>query len=249
MESDLVASIAAQQDTHWFFQAKRSYFKALGGGIRKDKSRTITADVGCGTGAMTGFLSKFGRVVGIDASELSLSYSSAAKVKPDLLIRGAVDRLPLKDSSVDLVCLSDVLYHENVKDDQAVINECARVLKPGGRILISDSAFNLLKSSHDSSAHAARRYTKKDIMDKLTKAGLTVERATYAYMSLFPLVFAVRFIRNRFVNNTGEKPGNDFKRAPWVLNSMAKAVFCVESWVMSILDLPVGISVMAVAKK
>lgn len=57
---------------------------------------------------------------------------------PDAEIFNSLDkdnRLPLKDESIDIVCLLDVLEH--VPDESAVLSEIYRVLKPGGRLLLS----------------------------------------------------------------------------------------------------------------
>ena len=50
--------------------------------------------------------------------------------------RGDLERLPIRDASVDVALFSQALHH--AADPQAALNEAARILTPGGRVLILD---------------------------------------------------------------------------------------------------------------
>jgi len=247
MDDVLYKEIYENQGTHWFFLAKKRFFSVLLGNMPGAGS---VVDVGCGTGALITYLGVFGKVTAVDISPVALSYAGEViKDNTAKLVYGEGSHLPLKDGSAGLVCLSDVLYHKNVENDTRVIAECYRVLRPGGVFIMSDSAFKILSGGHDAVAHAARRYTRRDIRTKLETAGFTVKRDSYTYMTLFPLlVFAVRMIK-RVMRHTGKAEAAEFKRASKFVNGFLSIVLWVEAQILRVTDLPFGVSVMAVAVK
>ncbi|MDN3355663.1 class I SAM-dependent methyltransferase [Actinomadura sp. DC4] len=95
----------------------------------------VIVDVGCGDGAATGLVHRLGHtVIGIDWSVMALRHAQEQGL---LLIRGAIDApgLPLADGSVDVVILSEVIEH--IVDTDSAIDEIHRILRPGGRLLLS----------------------------------------------------------------------------------------------------------------
>ncbi len=99
----------------------------------------VVGDLGCGTGQLTEALGPFVRkVVGVDESATMLAAArrrleSAANVE---LHEGALEALPLEERSLDAAVLSLVLHHAVEPVD--VLREAARVLRPGGRLLVID---------------------------------------------------------------------------------------------------------------
>ncbi len=94
------------------------------------------ADVACGTGRVTAILGELGhRVTAIDPSEAMLE-RARDKGLPATFVTGSFDPLPLEDGSVDLVTCALALTH--VTDLGPPLREFARVLRPGGRALLSD---------------------------------------------------------------------------------------------------------------
>jgi SAM-dependent methyltransferase len=89
--------------------------------------------------------------------------------RPDVFADGA--RLPFRDASFDTVVLLEVLEH--VADAPAVLDEIARVLKPGGRLLLS---VPFLYPLHDA-PHDYRRYTAPGLEAAIGRSGLVATRA------------------------------------------------------------------------
>ena len=95
----------------------------------------VIVDVGCGDGAATGLVRRLGHpVVGVDWSMMALRHARRHDL---LLVRGGLDApgLPFADASVDLVIFSEVIEH--IVDTDSAVDELHRVLRPGGRLLVS----------------------------------------------------------------------------------------------------------------
>lgn len=248
MEEYLYKAIYEHQKGHWFFDSKINFFKILLGENLKGKKGLKVVDLGCGTGALLEYLSGYGRVVGIELSTIALSYAKkAAKgVNVDFMMSMG-DRLALKDDSVDLICLSDVLSQETV-DVKKVLDECYRVLKKDGFILISDPAIGFLKGEHDSAAHVNHRFARKEVCDNLTRSNFYVSSISYAFVFLFPVVLLMRLIK-KISHNDNQKPRADFHGTPKLLNSAVKTIFAIEGFFLRFINMPLGVSIMAVGIK
>jgi SAM-dependent methyltransferase len=93
-------------------------------------------DAGCGTGRHAAFLAGKGHeVVGIDSSSEMLALA-AVKVPTARLELAELERIPLPDDSVDAVVCGLVLSH--ARDIRPGVTELARVLRPGGRLIVSN---------------------------------------------------------------------------------------------------------------
>jgi SAM-dependent methyltransferase len=96
----------------------------------------VALDAACGTGRHTAYLRDRGhRVIGIDGSEAMLEKARARVPEADLKI-GSLQALPLDASSVDLAVCALALTHS--RDIAPAIAELGRVLRPGGRLVVSD---------------------------------------------------------------------------------------------------------------
>jgi ubiquinone/menaquinone biosynthesis C-methylase UbiE len=96
----------------------------------------IALDAACGTGRHSATLHRLGhRVIGVDASEAMLAKARAKAHEADFRL-GRLEQLPVDDASVDLAVCSLALTH--VAELTRPVVELARVLRPGGRLVISD---------------------------------------------------------------------------------------------------------------
>ena len=92
----------------------------------------VLVDLACGGGLMAPHVARLGyRHVGIDIGEASIRVAAAHGVVP---VVGSVLSVPLADGCADVVVAGEILEH--VEDDVAVLAECARLLRPGGTLVI-----------------------------------------------------------------------------------------------------------------
>ncbi len=99
------------------------------------------ADLGCGEGYLTLEASRWAsRVVAVDRSSAVLrrarALASRRRARNVIWKRGELEKLPLRDASVDVALLSQALHHAS--DPDAALREAVRILAPGGRLLLLD---------------------------------------------------------------------------------------------------------------
>lgn len=96
-------------------------------------------DVGCGTGIqLAGYQRARCRVSGIDASPAMLAVARRRLGDEASLRLGDATRLPYPDQAFDLVLASTVLHEMSAGARAAALGEISRVLRPGGRVLLTD---------------------------------------------------------------------------------------------------------------
>ncbi|MDQ3991468.1 MAG: class I SAM-dependent methyltransferase, partial [Actinomycetota bacterium] len=114
------------------------------------------------------------RVQGSHFADISAAAVAALRARGGIAHRYAGGPLPLPDESADLVCAFEVLEH--VQDDEALLREVARVLRPGGLFVFSVPLHMALWTSLDRIAAHVRRYEPGDLRALLGRARLDVER-------------------------------------------------------------------------
>ena len=95
--------------------------------------------VGGGTGGVSARIAGAVRAVIVLEPNAALIERGRSRFRRSHFARGDGTRLPVRDASVDVVLLVEVLHH--IPDADAVLGEAARVLRPGGRILIEEVEF------------------------------------------------------------------------------------------------------------
>ena len=106
------------------------------------------------------------------------------------LVRADATSLPFPSEQFDIVTSFDML--QSVPDDRAAVRDMARVLKAGGRLVLTVAAFEMLRGDHSLLAEDIRSYRRSAVLALLADAGLQPERVTYAFATLFPIILAVR---------------------------------------------------------
>ena len=231
------------EEKHWWFAGRRKIIAGFLESIcRKLPDRKLNIlDVGCGTGANLELLGQFGEAQGVDVSSDALAFCRQRGL--DQVKQGQAEALPYADGSFDLVTGLDVVEH--LDDDLAGLKEMRRVLRPGGRALMFVPAFMFLWGVQDDVSHHRRRYTIKEIRDVVEKAGMQVERATYANITFFLPILLGRSL----MKITGYRPPSENVFTVGFLNRPLGSILGAEHHWLRRLNLPFGVSAICVAKR
>ena len=140
----------------------------------------LVVDFGTGTGRMlTLFAGKARRVEGIDLSHQMLTVArsklQAAGATNASVRHGDATASPYPDSSANLVIIHQVLHF--LDDPARALNEAARVLKPGGKLIVVEFAPHTLEHLRAEHAHRHLGVSEADMARWAERAGLAVKAA------------------------------------------------------------------------
>lgn len=245
MEKTLLDDINEVEETHWWYRARRDIIFDWVKRIMPAYRDPRILDIGCGTGFNINHLHQLGynQVIGLDFSPESLAYCHSHQLKA--LIRSNAEKLPIQTSCHDVILMLDILEH--LRDDRNALSEIFRVLKPDGSLIIFVPAFQFLWSFQDEISHHQRRYTATELKEKIVQAGFELTKLTYVNSLLFPIVWFGRILLRVFPKHfkiTSESQMNP----PW-MNGLLYRIFLLESSLLRIGDLPVGVSILCICKK
>jgi len=228
------------EERQWWYAGMRAITDALLDSAPGAGSGRVL-DAGCGTGNNLIHLGRRGSAVGVDLSEEALRFCRGRGVTT---VGGNLLQLPFRDGSFDCVTSFDVLYHRWVTDDRGAVAELARVLRPGGLLLVRVPALGLLWGAHDEAVHSRHRYTRSEVKALVGAAGLEIVRSTYANFFLFPLL-AVR----RSLDRITGRHGSDVQFLSPTLERAFLGLLRLEARLIPHVSLPIGASVFALARK
>lgn len=245
MEAEEYATIYALEQRHWWYVGMlRNSLRLLRQQLAASGPLRVL-DAGCGTGGALLALSALGTAAGFDYSPIALGFCRRRGLAT--VARGTVTHVPFRSGAFDAVTCFEVLYHAAVPDDLEALREFARVLKPGGVLLLRLPAFEWLRSSHDAMVHTRHRYTAGEVRAKLAAAGLEPLRVTYANALLFPLVAAVRLVQRLL--GRGHAKASDVQETSPLVNAVLLRVLALEGALLARTDMPLGLTVLALARK
>jgi ubiquinone/menaquinone biosynthesis C-methylase UbiE len=237
------------EDIYWWYQVlRREVVKDVVSRFSPTQPYKLL-DAGCGTGGMLHTLHETRpewQITGLDLSSVAVEHCQQRGL-PEI-IRGSVDKMPFPNASFDVVVSLDVLYHKQVSQNRA-LSEIARVLKPGGLLILNLPAFDVLRGRHDVAVHGTRRYTIKRIRELLRPAGFKLETAFYwnAWF-FFPLLVWRLLTRSLKPPREGETK-SDLSTLPPKINALLTAIGRLDFMVCQLLHLPFGTSVYSVGRK
>jgi SAM-dependent methyltransferase len=231
------------EQSHWWYTGRRKILASFVEDIcrRVTDRRPRILDVGCGTGANLLMLSQYGDAEGVDVSEDALAFCRERGLENVKL--GAAEQLPYDDDTFDLVTALDVVEH--LDDDLAGLREMGRVLRPGGRVLLFVPTFMFLWGLQDDVSNHRRRYRMPELGRVLKQAGFEIERTTYANITFFMPILAMR----KLMRLTGIKAESENNINVSAFNGMLGRMLGAESFVLRYMNIPFGVSGLCVARK
>ena len=181
MELDEYGRVAAAEDDHWWYRGIRDVARLWLRPWLASPRRIL--DAGCGPGGNGAWLASHGALVGVDVNREALRFVQM-RWPTTAPVCGDIALLPFRDDSFDVALVVTVLYA--VKDDELALRELARVVAPGGAVLVVEPAFESLRREHDATVHGLRRYRRSTLLTRVQDHGFSVRRASYAYSFLAP---------------------------------------------------------------
>lgn len=136
----------------------------------------VAADLGCGTGEVLEHLRGVCReLIGVDGSPrmLELARRRFDDHMEGISLRiGELDYLPLRDGEADFICINLVLHH--LSRPTVALAEIARVLHPGGVVLVTDFDQHVQESMRSHYGDRWLGFTREALEEALSQAGLSV---------------------------------------------------------------------------
>jgi SAM-dependent methyltransferase len=232
---------------HFWFRGLRRVVAPLVAEALKDRPDARVLDAGCGTGCNLRMLPGLERAVGFDLNRVGLAHARESGLTR--VARANVVAIPFADGTFDLVTSFDVIYALSDADAARAMSEMARVLKPGGTLILNVAALDILRGGHSVLAEELRRYDRPMLRAELAAAGLAPVRLTYTNAALFPLVLAARVIQRAARLDTPEETGHEISVPVAPINAALDAVLSLEARALRLVDLPFGSSLLCVARK
>ena len=177
---DLVSS-------HFWYRARKIQ---LARWFSTQKLHLQVLDLGSATGGNTLYISSLGHeVTSVEYSQIGVLIQRSKGIP---VIQADGRDLPFSESTFDIVVCLDVLEH--IVEDLSVASEIYRILKPGGKFLISVPEDPNLWSAHDIAVSHVRRYTKANLIDVMNAGGLKYQNIWSTLTYIRPaIVLARRF--------------------------------------------------------
>ncbi|TXH33598.1 MAG: class I SAM-dependent methyltransferase [Rhodospirillaceae bacterium] len=154
-------------------------------------------EIGCGTGYVLSALAQalpHARIVGSEIYANGLDYAAQRLEGRAELFQMDATAIPFTDE-FDLIAACDVLEH--IDDDEQVLLEMHRALRPGGGLLLTVPQHPFLWSQSDEIAFHKRRYRIGELSRKVRQAGFDIVRDTSFVSTLLPLLVLQRLTQGR----------------------------------------------------
>ncbi len=203
-------------------------------------------EVGCGTGFVLSAIEQAFPELSVQGSEVLVKGLDLAesRLQRAELFQMDARKMPF-DGEFDVIGAFDVLEH--IKEDQLVLEEFYRSVRPNGGIMLTVPQHPWLWSNADEFAHHVRRYQAHDLKQKVEKAGFRIVFATSFVSFLLPLMLVSRLTQRQAVDNYD--PLAEL-RIQGGLNALLEKVLTIEyQLIRAGMRFPIGGSLLLVAKK
>jgi SAM-dependent methyltransferase len=237
-------TLAALEDRNFWFRGRNRLIVAA---AKRYAPRLRTfLEIGCGTGfVLNGIQSAFpsAQVVGSELFTSGLQHASRRLPKAHFIQMDA-RALPYS-RTFDAIGAFDVIEH--IEDDNRVLQQINQALVEDGTLLLTVPQHRWLWSEQDEIAHHVRRYSRRELVERVQAAGFDILKVSSFVTLLLPLMLLSRK-RKRKVS-VRDDPFLEFRIPRW-LDSMFFLAMRVEASLINIgFSLPVGGSLLLVARK
>jgi SAM-dependent methyltransferase len=245
MKKEMYSHIQDVEQAHWWYVARRKIVFDWVFRILADYPAPLMLDMGCGTGFNMEYLRDKGysHIVGLDYSTEALVFCQSRNLP--YLVCGDSTYPPLRHESFDVIMALDLIEH--LEDDVQALQECARLLRSNGSVIIFVPAFNFLWGLQDEVSLHHRRYSAGELEQKLETVGLRIDKLTYTNTFLFPLIWIGRTVLRLSGYDIQGISENDLH--PDWSNGLLQAIFAAERPLLRYMSFPFGVSLLCIARK
>lgn len=237
------AKLASIEESNFWFRARNQLIQWALGAYFPDAESFL--EVGCGTGFVLKGLREAAPRLRLAGSEIfgdGLAFARARLPGVDLYQMDA-RQLPF-EREFDVIGAFDVLEH--IPEDEVVLRQIFRALRPGGGLLITVPQHRFLWSAIDEHSMHERRYSRSELRRKVERAGFNIQRMTSFVSLLLPGMIFSRIGRN---GRSDFQPWKQFE-----INRSLNAVFerilgAERVMIKSGFSFPAGGSLLLVAKR
>jgi SAM-dependent methyltransferase len=233
-----------EESSFWFRSRNRLIAWALEHYFQPARS---LLEIGCGTGYVLAGLRERFPALRLTGSEIFVAgLEVAARRLPEVtFFQMDARRLPF-DEEFDVIGAFDVLEH--IEEDEEVLVELRRAVRPGGGVLLTVPQHPELWSAVDEFSHHRRRYRRDELGEKLKRAGFAVKRQT-SFMSLLLAPMAASRLRHRRDAPNAFDPLAEYRLSPWVDAAFERVLTAERSLIRAGVSLPAGGSLLVVAER
>lgn len=240
----LFAELAGlEQGNFWFRARNRLILWAL---HRYVPAFSNFLEVGCGTGyVLQGVAEAFpgACICGTEAQTEGLQFA-ADRVPRASFLQMDARQMPF-DGEFDVIGAFDVIEH--IHEDEAVLAQLRRALRPGASLLLTVPQHPFLWSEYDVRAHHVRRYTGCELRQKLARAGFDIVKMTSFVSVLLPLMMLSRLTRR--TDAADYDPLAELRIGTLANALLERALDAERLLIRAGLPLPFGGSLLAVARR
>jgi SAM-dependent methyltransferase len=185
-----IQQLDALESTHFWYRARKMQLSIWFQGLKANNLHVL--DLGSATGGNTLHIASLGHsVTSVEYSDIGIQIQITKGIE---VVWADARKLPFEEDSFDVVICLDVLEH--IEEDFLVIAEIYRVLRKGGRFLISVPEDPKLWSSHDVSVNHIRRYTRIGLLELVKTTNFKVINLWNTLFLLRPIVAITRKVGN-----------------------------------------------------
>jgi SAM-dependent methyltransferase len=235
------------EQSHFWFRGFRQYMRLLLARATAGVASPRILDCGCGTGSNLEMLRPYGNALGFDLNGVGVQF---AHEHGHRVAQASIGAIPFQSGIFDVVTSFDVFQTLPDEVEPHAITEMARVLKPGGRMVLNVAALEIFHGKHSVLSEETRRYTPTRLRTLVVGAGFEIERLSFVHFSLMPLLLPTRIWHRLTAPDQGVAAGEfEITVPPAPINAALTLLVSIEAQALRVINMPIGSSLMCLARK
>ena len=239
MDAEYALNYRELYENHWWWRARERFILTTIEGLRPQGNWGSILDVGCGEGVLFDRLSKFGEVEGVETNPSLVTKDNRWKHRIHV---SAFDATFKTNKQYSLILMLDVLEH--FTNPIVSLRRSEELLDSTGSLVITVPAFSCLWTTHDDLNHHMSRFTKKSLLELISRTGLRIHALRYFFHWTFPVKLLIHYKEMCFRTDPiiPKIPASNVNALLYRLSRLEQVMFRTVS-------LPFGSSLLAVCTK